>query len=243
VRADLSPRTGGGDPAGAASMSVFRDQDNLHAYLSGFLWILRLTGVSAVIALVLGVLLAAMRVSPIPVLRGFGAAWVNVFRNTPLTLIIFFCYFALYATLGVTLSDDLDLNNYWLGVVGLSAYTAAFVCETIRSGINTVPAGQAEAARAIGLTFAQTLRIVVLPQAGRAVIAPLGSILIALCKNSTIVGTIGLLESSNQMKQLINDNGNAVIAIFIVFAGTFAAVLIPTGYLFGWLANRLAVKR
>ncbi|GAB3847188.1 amino acid ABC transporter permease [Micromonospora andamanensis] len=176
-------------------------------------------------------------------LRGFGAAWVNVFRNTPLTLVIFFCYFGLFATLGLSLSQDLDLNIYWLGVIGLSVYTAAFVCEAVRSGINTVPTGQAEAARAIGLSFAQTLRIVVLPQAARSVIAPLGSILIALCKNATIVGTIGLLESSNIMKDLINSNGDAVIPIFLVFAGTFAALLIPTGYFFGWLANRLAVKR
>jgi glutamate transport system permease protein len=222
---------------------VFGVPANLDAYVSGFLWILRLAAASAVLALVLGVVLAAMRVSPVPVLRWFGAAWVNIFRNTPLTLIIFFCYFGLYTALGVSLSDDINLNNFWLGVVGLSVYTAAFVCEALRSGINTVPAGQAEAARAIGLTFAQTLRIVVMPQAGRAVIAPLGSVLIALCKNSTIVGTIGLLEASNVMKQLINDNGDAVIPIFLVFAGTFAAVLIPVGYFFGWLANRLAVKR
>src|SRR5262249_30466813 len=210
------------------------------ASVTGFWWMLRLTAVPAVSGLALGVELAAMRVSPVPVLRGFGTAWVNIFRNTPLTLIIFFCYFGLYATLGLKLSDDIDLNNFWLGVVGLSVYTAAFVCEAFRSGINTVPPGQAEAARAVGLTFTQTLRIVVLPQAGRAVIAPLGSIFIALAKNSTIVGTIGLLEASNVMKQLINDNGDAVIAIFLVFACTFAVVLIPVGYLFGWLADRLA---
>jgi glutamate transport system permease protein len=224
-------------------MHVFADPTNFDAYLSGFLWILKLTGAAAVFTLVLGVLLAAMRVSPVPVLRGFGAGWVNVFRNTPLTLVIFFCFFGLYSTLGLSLSDELDLNNFWLGVIGLSVYTAAFVCEAIRSGINTVPAGQAEAARAIGLTFAQTLRIVVLPQASRSVVAPLGSVLIALCKNATIVGTIGLMESSNVMKDLINSNGDAVIEIFLVFAGTFAAILIPTGYFFGWLANRLAVKR
>jgi glutamate transport system permease protein len=224
-------------------MDVFSDPRNLDATVSGFLWILKLTGASAVLALVLGVLLAAMRVSPIPVLRLFGAAWVNIFRNTPLTLIIFFCYFGLYSTLGLTLSEDLVRNIYWLGVVGLSTYTAAFVCEAVRSGINTVPPGQAEAARAIGLTFAQTLRIVVLPQAGRAVVAPLGSILIALCKNSTIVGTIGLMESSSVMKDLINSYGNAGILIFAVFAGVFALLLIPTGYFFGWLANRLAVRR
>ncbi|WP_405094950.1 amino acid ABC transporter permease [Micromonospora sp. NBC_01412] len=224
-------------------MHVFADQANFDAYVSGFLWILKLTGAAAVLALLLGVLLAAFRVSPVPVLRGLGTAWVNIFRNTPLTLIIFFCYFGLFSTLGLSLAEDLDLNNYWLGVVGLSVYTASFVCEAVRSGINTVPNGQAEAARAIGLSFFQTLRIVVLPQAGRAVVAPLGSVLIALCKNATIVGTIGLMESSSVMKDLINSNGDAVIAIFAVFAGTFAALLIPTGYFFGWLANRLAVKR
>jgi glutamate transport system permease protein len=224
-------------------MDVFSDPDNVDAYVTGFLWILKLTLASTVGAVVLGTLLAAMRVSPVPVLRAFGTAWVNIFRNTPLTLIIFFCYFGLFATLGFSASDEIALNNYWLGVIGLSVYTAAFVCEAIRSGINTVPAGQAEAARAIGMTFRQTLTMIVLPQAGRAVIAPLGSILIALCKNSTIVGTIGLAESSNAMKDLINLRGDAVIPIFLVFAGTFAIVLIPTGYAFGWLANRLAVKR
>jgi glutamate transport system permease protein len=224
-------------------MDVFSDPDNIDLYITGFLWILRLTVAGAAGALVIGVALAAMRVSPVPVLRGFGAAWVNIFRNTPLTLIIFFCYFGLFSTLGLSLADEIDLNNFWLGVIGLSVYTAAFVCEAIRSGINTVPAGQAEAARSVGMSFMQTLRIVVLPQAGRAVIAPLGSIFIALAKNSTIVGTIGLMESSNAMKDLINANGDAVVPIFLVFAGTFAVVLIPTGYLFGWLATRLAVKR
>jgi glutamate transport system permease protein len=224
-------------------MDVFSDPLNVDVYLTGFWWILRLTLAGAVGALVLGVVLAAMRVSPVPVLRAFGASWVNIFRNTPLTLIVFFCYFGLFSTLGLSLADDINLNNFWLGVIGLSVYTAAFVCEAIRSGINTVPAGQAEAARAVGMSFIQTLTIIVLPQAGRAVIAPLGSIFIALAKNSTIVGTIGLAESSNAMKELINANGNAVIQIFLVFAGTFAVVLIPTGYLFGWLANRLAVKR
>jgi glutamate transport system permease protein len=224
-------------------MSVFSDPANVDVYVTGFLWILKLTLAAGIGALVLGTGLAAMRVSPIPVLRGVGTAWVNVFRNTPLTLIIFFCYFGLFSTLGFKISDTIELNNYWLGVIGLSVYTAAFVCEAIRSGINTVPAGQAEAARAIGMSFRQTLTMIILPQAGRAVVAPLGSILIALCKNATIVGTIGLAESSSAMKDLINSNGSAVIPIFLVFAGTFAVVLIPTGYAFGWLANRLAVKR
>ncbi len=224
-------------------MDVFSDPANVDVYVTGFLWILKLTVAGTAGALVIGVLLAAMRVSPIPVLRGFGATWVNTFRNTPLTLIIFFCYFGLFSTLGLSLADEIDLNNYWLGVIGLAVYTAAFVCEAIRSGINTVPAGQAEAARAIGMSFIQTLTMIILPQAGRAVIAPLGSILIALTKNATIAGTIGVAEAANNMKDLINENGDAVIQIFLVYAGTFVALLVPTGYLFSWLGNRLAVKR
>ena len=123
-------------------MHVFSDPLNFDVYLTGFLWILKLTGAGAVGALVLGVILAAMRVSPVPVLRGVGATWVNTFRNTPLTLIFVFCYFGLYSALGLSLADKTDINNFWLGVVALSVYTAAFVCEAIRSGINTVPAGQ-----------------------------------------------------------------------------------------------------
>jgi len=224
-------------------MEVFQDPDNFNAYIQAFLWILKLTVVSAIFSLIIGVILAGMRVSPIPVLRLAGTTWVNTFRNTPLTLIIFFCYFGLYATLGFKFSGNITVNNFWLGVVGLSVYTAAFVCEAIRAGINTVPPGQAEAARAIGMGFFQTLSIIILPQAFRAVISPMGSILIALAKNTTIVGTIGVIEASSEMKALINDNGNAVIWIFIVFAGTFCVVLIPTGYLFGWLSQRLEVKR
>src|SRR6185436_21048318 len=111
---------GPGDPAPpffGVTMGVFSDPAIRDVYVTGFLWILQLTLASSVCALALGTLLAAMRVSPVPVLRGFGTAWVNIFRNTPLTLIVFFCYFGLYSTLGLSLSDDIDLNNYWLGVI------------------------------------------------------------------------------------------------------------------------------
>ncbi len=217
--------------------------DNRDLVLKALWLIIELTAVSGAIALVLGTLLAGMRVCPVPVLRAFGTGYVNVFRNTPLTLIIFFCYFGLYANLGVTLSNDLDRNNFWLGVIGLSVYTAAFVCEALRSGIQTIPLGQAEAARAIGLTFVQNLRLVVLPQATRAVIAPLGSLLIALTKNATIAGTIGVAETASLMKDLINDNGDQTIAIFFGFAIGFLVLTLPMGYFFGWLARRVAVLR
>ncbi len=210
--------------------------DNLDVFLEGFTTTVSLTLLAAVGALVLGTLIAAMRVSPVPPLRWVGAAYVNLVRNTPLTVVFFLVVFGLPEV-------DILLPFYRFAVIALSVYTAAFVCEAIRSGINTVPVGQAEAARAVGMTFFQVLTIIVLPQAGRAVVAPLGSIFIALAKNSTIVGTIGLMEASSVMKDLLNRHGDEVIAIFLVFAGTFAAVLIPTCYFFGWLTNRLALKR
>ena len=224
-------------------MDILSDSADMSAYVDGFMWVLRLTITSAIASFILGVILAGFRVSPIPVLRGIGFLWVSAFRNTPLTLIIFFCYFALYSTFGLKFSGNITINNFWLGVVGLSVYTASFVCEAIRSGINSVPVGQVEAARALGLTFMQVLRLVILPQAIRSTIGPMGSVLIALAKNTTIVGTIGVIEASSVMKGLINDHGDQVIPIFVLFAGTFAVVLIPTGYFFGWLSNRYEVRR
>jgi glutamate transport system permease protein len=126
---------------------------------------IQLTVYSAIGALILGTLLAAMRLSPVPMLNWLGTAYVNVVRNTPLTLIILFCSFGLAQTLGITLVDSKSLtsiedSNFRLAVLGFTVYTAAFVCETVRSGVNTVPLGQAEAARSLGLTFSQNLRII-----------------------------------------------------------------------------------
>ncbi|MER5648295.1 amino acid ABC transporter permease [Streptosporangium sp. NPDC002524] len=217
--------------------------DEFPVILGAFWLTIRLTLASGVVALVLGTILAGMRVSPLPVLRGIGTTYVNVLRNTPLTLVIVFCGLGLGLVLDVSFSESLSTNYLWLSIIGLSAYTAAFVCEAIRAGINTVPVGQAEAARAIGLTFGQNLRLIVLPQAFRAVIAPLGSILIALTKNTTIAAAIGVGEASLTMKTLFEAHGDAVIQIFAGFALGFLILTLPTGLLFGWLARRLAVVR
>jgi glutamate transport system permease protein len=160
--------------------------DNLDLYTSGFLTSLGLALRAAVGALVLGTLLAVMRVSPVPLLRAVGAGYVTVVRNTPLTVVLFTGAFAVPVALGVTWSF------YTLAVGGLVVYTAAFVCEAERAGINAVSPGQAEAARALGLGFGQVLGLVVLPQALRTVVPPLGNVLIAMIKNSAVVGAIGV---------------------------------------------------
>ncbi|MFB4282174.1 MULTISPECIES: amino acid ABC transporter permease [unclassified Nonomuraea] len=210
--------------------------------LIGFWSTIRLTVMSAIIALVLGTILVAMRVAPTPVLRWAGTAYVNVVRNTPLTLVLILCALGLSDTMQLTFSEDPTTNYFWWAVAGLSAYTATFVCEALRSGINTVALGQAEAARAIGFTFIQSLRLVVLPQAFRSVISPLGSILIALTKNTTIVIVASYLDAAAQMKQMFDDYGGT-IPIFLGFAFGYMVLTLPTGFLFGWLAKRLAVAR
>ena len=157
-------------------------------------WVtIQLSVLSAIGALIIGTIVAVLRVSPVAVLRGIGTSYVNIFRNTPLTVLLTLCVLGLSLLVGLQLSQDLSKDAFRWAVVGLSAYHAAFVCEAIRSGVNTVPAGQAEAARSIGLTFTQSLREVLLPQAFRGSIAPLGSVLIALIKNTTVAAVVETL--------------------------------------------------
>ena len=215
--------------------------------LGAFWTTIRLTVFSAIGAFVLGTILAGMRLSPVPMLKWLGAIYVNVVRNTPLTLIILFCSFGLAQTLGITLVDSqsttsIEDSNFRLAMLGLTVYTASFVCETIRSGVNTVPMGQAEAARSLGLTFMQNLRIILLPQAFRAVIIPLGSVLIALTKNTTIASAIGVAEAALLMKGMIEDTA-ALLTVGSIFALGFIILTLPLGLLFGWLGKRLAVAR
>jgi glutamate transport system permease protein len=215
--------------------------------LEAFWTTIQLTIFAAIGALIIGTALAAMRLAPVPMLNWIGTAYVNVVRNTPLTLIILFCAFGLGQTLRITLVDpesptSIADSNFRLAVVGLTLYTAAFVCETVRSGVNTVPLGQAEAARSLGLTFAQNLRMIMLPQAFRAVILPLGSVLIALTKNTTIASAIGVAEAALLMKEMIETTA-ALLMVGTIFMSGFVILTLPTGLFFGWLGKRLAVAR
>ncbi|MDQ0958736.1 glutamate transport system permease protein [Streptomyces sp. B4I13] len=211
--------------------------------LGAFWMTVKLTALSAVGSLIWGTLLAAMRVSPVPLLRGVGTAYVNIVRNIPLTVIILFCSAGLADVFGVTLgTEDFKLQGFRLAVLGLVAYTAAFVCEALRSGMNTVPLGQAEAARALGLSFTQTLTLIVLPQAFRSVIGPLANVLIALTKNTTVAAAIGVAEAAYLMKTMIENEAQTLL-IGAVFAFGFVVLTLPTGLILGWLSKRLAVKR
>ncbi|GAA3705399.1 amino acid ABC transporter permease [Nonomuraea antimicrobica] len=209
----------------------------------GFLENVKLSLVAAVVSLILGTVLVAMRLSPTPVLRVAGTVYVNVVRNTPLTLVLAFSALGLSDQLGLVFSQTPLTNSFWVVAMGLSLYTAAFVCEALRAGVNTVPMGQAEAARAIGLTFMQSLRMIILPQAFRTVVAPLGSVMIAMIKNTTVATAGGFLADAAATMKEVFDTTGASIPIFLGIVLAFMALTMPVGFFTGWLSRRLAVVR
>jgi glutamate transport system permease protein len=212
--------------------------------LLGAFWVtVQLAVYSALGSLIWGTLLAGMKVSPVPLMRGFATAYVNVIRNIPLTVIIVFSSLGLFQTLTISLgaSDFKDIN-FRLAVLALVVYTSAFVCEALRSGINTVPVGQAEAARALGLSFTQVLRLIILPQAFRSVVNPLANVLIALTKNTTVAAAIGVAEAAYLMKGMIEAEAQLIL-ISAVFAFGFICLTLPTGLILGWVSKKVAVKR
>nr|WP_241744307.1 amino acid ABC transporter permease [Cellulosimicrobium arenosum] len=220
--------------------TLFSEYDVLGAF-----WVnIQLTFWAAILSLILGTFLALMRISPIPSLRWAGTTYVNLVRNTPLTVIMTFMVLAVWTQLQISLADNFEQNFFRLAVVGLTVYHAAFVCESIRSGVNTVPLGQAEAARAIGLSFVPAARLVILPQAFRGAVAPLGNTLIALLKNSTVAAAASVTnETSSLMRNMIEFNSSEIYSIFFIFAIGYVILVIPIGLLTTSLSNRLAVRR
>ncbi|WP_020576498.1 amino acid ABC transporter permease [Actinopolymorpha alba] len=210
--------------------------ENLPLFLEGFWTTLRLAVFSGALALVLGTLLGACRVSPIPPLRGLGTVYVELARNTPLTVVFFFVVF-------VTPQLGLRLPFFPSAVIALTIYTAAFVCEAVRSGINSVGVGQAEAARSIGLSFNQSLRNVILPQAVRTVVPPLINIFIALTKNTSVAGGFFVAELFNVGRRLTNGHATAVTPILIGVAVFYLLITVPSGLLAGRLERKVAIAR
>ena len=210
--------------------------DNLDLYGVAFLGTIELFVLAGIGSLILGLLIAALRVSPVPALRVFGTVYVNILRNTPLTLVLFFFAFA-YPRLGL-----IDLSFFALAATGLTLYTAAFVCEVIRSGVNTVPVGQAEASRALGFTFTQTLSQVVLPQAVRAVVPPMTNIQIALLKNTTIAAGFSVVEAGGIYASLSERGYNVLVGLLWVALG-FIILVVPLTLLQRRLDARWSVSR
>ncbi|MBB5929786.1 amino acid ABC transporter permease [Streptomyces echinatus] len=209
--------------------------DNFPTYAEGFLGTLELTVYASLLALALGFVMASFRVAPVGSLRVFGTVWVTVLRNTPLTLLFFAVLLGL-PRFGLVLPFEV------FAVLALGCYTSAFICEALCSGINTVPRGQGEAARSLGMTFGQTLSLVVLPQAFRSVIPPVGSTLIALAKNSAIAGAFSVTELLGTYKTL-SELGYNIVWTFVWIAVGYLIITLAISALFHLLERRFGVAR
>lgn len=210
--------------------------DNTPDLLRAFWVTIKLFALSGIGSLLLGTLLAAMRVCPVPVLRLAAGVFVAVVRNTPLVLVFVWVTFGLPA-LGIR------LEFFTFAVLALTGYAAAFVCEAVRSGINAVSPGQAEAARALGLTFRQNLTLIVLPQATRTVIPPLTNIQVALIRNTAVAEAFGVTEASFELSGLIRDHPSALYPLFfgVAFGYMFLVAVVAGGAKL--IERRLAVLR
>lgn len=209
--------------------------DNLDAFGAGLGVTLKLSMISFVLAMLIGFVIASFRVSPVAPLRAAGLTYVEVFRNIPLT-----AFFAL-AVFGLP-KVGLNISFFAFAVMVLSMYTGAFVSEALRSGINTVATGQAEAARSIGLTFGQTLFLVVLPQALRTVVQPIGSLFIALAKNSSIASLFAVIELTSTF-DLLTDQESATLPLLLGTIVCYLIITLPAGAVTAYVERRVAFKR
>lgn len=192
--------------------------ENWDLVLRGFWETLKLLGVSGLMALVVGTLVAVARVSPVPILQRLGSLYVVVFRNTPLLVLILLTYFGL-PQIGI------DFGFFVMITLAMGLYTASFVAEAIRSGINGVGVGQAEAARSIGMPFTLTMSQVVLPQAFRLIVPPLASVMIALTKNTSLAAVFGIAEATYRMRGLTRDYASEQIVIFLGIAAGYIIIV------------------
>ncbi len=215
-------------------MSVILDNLDLVAW--AFAHTLLLFLFAGVLSLILGTFVVALRVGPVGVLRKAAAIYVTTLRNTPLLIVLLFFQLAA-PKLGITFNfidvewGEVSMTSFFASaVVALTLYTSTFVCEALRSGVNAVPLGQAEAARAIGLSFSGAMREVILPQAFRASVPPLASVQIALLKNTTVTGIFGITEAFAQMRIFTNNFSSERWGIFLGFAAIFVVLVEVVSY-------------
>jgi len=206
--------------------------ENFHLYLEGFKYTIGASVIALIGSFLIGTLIAIMRIAPFRPLNWFGTAYVEFIRNIPLLLITFVFFFGL-PVLGIV------ADGFTAGTIALAIYTSAFIAEAIRAGIQAVPLGQMEAARASGLSYGGTMRYIILPQAIKIVIPPLGNQFINLVKNSSILGVIAGFDLMYQ-GDLIASRTFVTFDVYIFVAMFYLLLTIPLSLGVGYLERRLA---
>jgi His/Glu/Gln/Arg/opine family amino acid ABC transporter permease subunit len=211
--------------------------EHLPEFSSG-LWVTaRLVAIAFVIAMVVGTLVAAMRIAPVKWLNRVGGIYVETFRNIPL-LVLLIIVFSGFPRAGVSVSQ-------WVaGMACLGLYTAAYIAEALRSGVFAVGKGQVEAALSLGLTYPRTMRRIILPQAFRTVIPALGSLVIAMIKNSAIVGG-SLVALPDLLKQTREVQADTALPNEVYFWGAvgFLILTLTVTLVFRYLESRFSIRR
>ena len=206
--------------------------------LAGFLVTCQLIGVSFLIAMAVGVFVAGFRVAPVAPLRWIGTLYVETFRNIPL-LVLLFLFFA-----GLR-RGGLAIPAFVAAVVSLGLYTAAYVAESIRSGVFAMGKGQIEASLSLGLSYRRTLSKIVLPQAIRTVIPPLGNLTIAMIKNSAIIGASLVPIAPDLLKEakILRNKTLQTNETFFWAAVGYLILTIAATFVVRYLEKRLKVRR
>ena len=210
-------------------------------FLTGLWLTIQISILGLIGAMVLGTIVALFRVGPIVPLRWIGAAYVELFRNTPLVVQLFFLFLGLPA-LGIRFSTDTFESIFRAASIGMALYHGAYVAEIVRGGLLGVDRGQIEAARSLGLSYTQMLQNVQLPQTLRAVIPPLGNIAIALVKNTSLASTIGVAELL-YAAEIVESRTFRAEEAFIAATMLYLLLTIPLGFAVNALERRLLVVR
>jgi glutamate transport system permease protein len=208
---------------------------NLSVFLGGLAVSAEISAATFGCAFALGLLLATGRISPVPPLRAAAGLYVAVLRSVPLLVLLILFVFGLpYAGLTYSL--------LWTAVTAMSLYWAAFFCEAVRSGIRAVPAGHIEAARALGLTFGQVLRLVVLPQALRVMVQPMANLLIAIVLNSSLAAAVGVTSELTGQTELLDQQYAQPLLIFGAAAACYVAITFLIGRAAAYTERAVAVR-
>jgi aspartate/glutamate/glutamine transport system permease protein len=206
-------------------------------FRSGFLVTVQLVAVSFVIAVVVGLVIGALRVTPIRWVRLLGGLYVEFFRNIPLLVLLYISYLGLRRA-------GIEIGPWVAGTASLGLYTAAYVAETVRSGVFAVGKGQIEAGLSLGFPYRKVLSQIVIPQAVRSVIPPLGSLVIAMIKNSAIIGVaLGLADDLLKQARLINSRTFQTNEVFFWAAVGYLILTVTATFAVRSLERRLVVRR
>ncbi|MFT8328231.1 MAG: amino acid ABC transporter permease [Oenococcus oeni] len=203
---------------------------NFHSFLVAFGYTLLSSIIALIASTVLGTLFAILQIVPSKTANVIARTYIEVFRNIPLLIIVMFFY--------LVVTKIVKIGGFTAGTIGLTLYTSAFIAETVRAGINSVGIGQTEGARANGLSFWQTLRIIILPQAFKIAIPSLGNQFINLVKNSSILAFVAggdLMYTANNVAATTFDSFNSYIIVGIFYL----IITLPLNYYMKFLETKL----